>query len=167
MVAKDLGRVGQTGTSRPEASQWIELYNNTDDAISVSDITFTFVTGFPAAAAPANGTDRFSNVVSPGWNIATTFADALSGETAVNASGVTTVTKMFKSLRRKHKDDKKLQDAGTVIQDGWNSGSWALTAGSRVFLAGRIGTPGSQNRPTVFAPAVFTAPLCPLPQRGC
>jgi len=158
MVAKDLGRVGQAGAMRPAAGQWIELYNNTDAAISVDDITITFATGFPAAAAPTDATDRISNVVSPGWDFGATFTDALSGQTAANASGVTTVTKMFKSLRRKYKDDKRLQNAGTVIENGWNSGSWALTADSRVFLAGRIGTPGSENRPTVFTPAVFKAP---------
>ena len=159
MVAKDLGRVGQAGTMRPAAGQWIELYNNTAAAISVDDISITFATGFPAAAALANVTDRISNVVSPGWDFGATFADALSGQTASNAAtGTTTVTKMFKSLRRKYKDDKRLQNAGTVIENGWNSGSWALTADSRVFLAGRIGTPGSENRPTVFTPAVFTAP---------
>ncbi|MXZ82051.1 MAG: hypothetical protein F4Z15_12035 [Gammaproteobacteria bacterium] len=159
MVARDLGRVGQSGAMRPEASQWIELYNNTDAAISVDDITITFTTGYPAAAAPANATDRFSNTVPPGWDFAATFADALSGQTAYNAAtGVTTVTKMFKSLRRVHKDGKPLQNAGTVIQNGWDKGSWTLTADNRVFLAGRIGTAGSENRPTVFTPAVFTAP---------
>ena len=158
MVAEDLGKRGATGTMRPEASQWIELYNNTDAAISVDDITITFTTGYPAAAAPTNATDRLSNTVAPGWGFEATFADAVSGQTDVNASGTTTVTKMFKSLRRKHKDDKQLQNAGTVIQNGWNKGSWTLTAGSRVFLAGRVGTPGLENRPTVFSPAVYKAP---------
>ena len=65
---------------------------------------------------------------------------------------------MFKSLRRKYKDDKKLQDAGTVIENGWNTGSWTLTADTKVFLAGRVGTPGSENRPSTFSPAVFKAP---------
>ena len=166
MVAKDLGRVGQVGMMRPEAGQWIELYNNTDAAISIDDISITFATGFPAVAAPMDATDRFSNVVSPGgWSFADTFGDALSGETAENASGVHVVTKPFKSLRRSYKknandydDSKRLQDAGTVVGNGWDTRSWKLTADSRVFLAGRIGTPGSENRPTVFTPAVFTAP---------
>ena len=160
MVAEDLGRVGQTGTMRPEAGQWIELYNNTDAAISVDDITITFTTGYPATGAPTDATDRLSNTVAPGWGFEAAFAGALSGQTAVNASGITTVisTNMFKSLRRVHKDDKQLQAAGTVIQNGWAQGSWKLTTDSRVFLAGRVGTPGSENRPTVFTPAVFTAP---------
>ncbi|MYH79170.1 lamin tail domain-containing protein, partial [Candidatus Poribacteria bacterium] len=158
MVAEDLGRVGQTGTMRPEAGQWIELYNNTDAAISVDDISITFETGYPATGAPTDATDRLSNTVAPGWGFEAAFADALSGQTAANASGITTVTKMFKSLRRVHKDNKQLQAAGTVIQNGWAQGSWKLTTDSRVFLAGRVGTPGSENRPTVFTPAVFTAP---------
>ena len=158
MVAEDLGKRGGSGTARPAASQWIELYNNTAAHINISDISFTFTTGYPAPAAPANATDRFSNTVAPGWGFAATFKAALSGETAVNTSDTRSVIGTFTSLRRKHKDDKKLQDAGTVIQDGSNSGSWALTDSSRLFLAGRAGTPGSENRPTVFAPAVYKAP---------
>ena len=163
MVAKDLGGRGVAeGTGRPAASQWIELYNNTDAHIDISTITVTFKTGFPAAAAPADATDRFSNVVSgAGWGLVATFPDAVSGQTSTNAeTNVVTVTKMFKSLRRVYKDGKALQDltAADQILDGWKSGTWAQTADSRVYLAGRIGTPGSENRPTVFAPAQFTAP---------
>ena len=158
MVAEDLGKRGDIGTDRPEAGQWLELYNNTDAAINISDITITFATGYPAAAAPANATDRISNTVPPGWGFEAAFADALSGETTVNASGVRVVTKTFKSLRRKYKDDKRLQNDGTVIESGSKQGSWTLTADSSVFLAGRVGTPGSENRPNVFNPATFTAP---------
>ena len=109
---------------------------------------------------PDDTTDRISNTVTEGgkaWGIAT-FAAALSGETALNASRVRVVTKTFNSIRRVHKDNKALQDAGTVIQDGWLSSSWTLTADSRVFRAGRVGTPGKVNRPTVFRPAVYVAP---------
>ena len=158
MVAEDLGKRGGSGMNRPAASQWIELYNNTAAHINISDISFTFTTGYPAPAAPANATDRFSNTVAPGWGFAATFKAALSGETAVNTSGTRSVTGTFTSLRRKYKNDKQLQDAGTVIQDGSNSGSWALTDSSRLFLAGRAGTPGSENRPTVFDPAKYEAP---------
>ena len=161
MVATDLGKRGDTGMNRPEAGQWIELYNNTDAHINISDIKITFKTGFPAAAAPTDATDRLSNVVSgAGWGLVATFPGAVSGQTSTDADDRTTVTKMFKSLRRKYKDDKTLQDltAADQVLDGWLSGSWALTADSRVFLAGRIGTPGSENRPTVFRPAAFKAP---------
>ena len=85
----------------------------------------------------------------PGWGFEATFKDALSGQTATNASGVVTVTKTFKSLRRSYKknandydDNKKLQDAGTVIGDGWDTRSWKLTADTKVFLSGRVGTHG-------------------------
>ena len=160
MLAEDLSKRGGVGSARPAASQWIELYNNTDAAIDIKDIAITFSDVKPAAAAPTDATDRVSNVVSgSGWNLAATFEGALSGQTVYNAAAdATTVTKDFKSLRRKYKDDKRLQNAGTVIEDGWKSGSWALTADSRVFLAGRIGTPGSENRPTVYTPPKFTAP---------
>ena len=158
MVAKDLGRVGQSGMMRPEAGQWIELYNNTAADININDIMFTFTPGYPAAAAPANATDRLSNTVVPGWNFQAAFADALSGATATNASGVVTVTQTFKSLRRVHKDDKLLQKAGTVIQNGWAQGSWKLTADTKAFLGGRVGTPGAENRQETFKPTVFTAP---------
>ena len=157
MVAEDLGK---RGTDAIAKSQWIELYNNTDAHINIADITITFKPGFPAAAAPTDATDRVSNTVSgSGWNLADTFADAVSGQTAlVEGTRVVVAGSIFKSLRRVHKDDKKLQEAGTVIQDGWKSGSWKVTADNRVFLAGRIGTPGSENRPTVFSPATFVAP---------
>ncbi|RKU23495.1 hypothetical protein C6503_02875 [Candidatus Poribacteria bacterium] len=165
MVAEDLGKRGGTGMNRPAASQWIELYNATDAHINISDITFTFTPGYPAPAAPTDATDRFSNTVVPGWSFADTFGDALSGQTGLNASGAAVVTKMFKSLRRSYKknandydDDKKLQDAGTVIGNGWDTRSWKLTADSRIFLAGRVGTAGLENRPTVFTPAEFTPP---------
>ena len=160
MVAKDIGKRGvATGVDRPAASQWIEIYNNTAAHINIADITVTFKTGFPAAAAPTDATDRLSNVVSgAGWGFAATFPTAVSGQSSTNTeTNVTTVTKNFISLRRVHKDNKALQD-GATIQNGWLSGSWALTADSRVYLAGRIGTPGSENRPTVFSPAVFKAP---------
>ena len=63
-------------------------------------------------------------------------------------------------MRRVYKDGKALQDltAADQILDGWLSSSWALTADSRVYLAGYVGTPGAENRPTVFNPAVFKAP---------
>ena len=160
MIAKDLGK---RGVGTPEASQWIEIYNNTDAHINISDIKVTFDdTGFPAPALPTDSTDRLSNVVSgSGWGLVATFPDAVSGQTSTNTeTRVVTVTKMFKSLRRKYKDDKALQDltAADQILDGSLSSSWALTADSRVYLAGRIGTPGAENRPTVFNPAVYVAP---------
>ena len=165
MVAKDLGRAGQTGAMRPEAGQWIELYNNTTTAINVSDITIAFTKGDPAPTMLAGVTDRLSNTVGAGWGFEAAFKDALSGQTATSASNVVTVTKTFKSLRRSYKknandydDTKKLQDDGTFIGDGWDQRSWKLTVDSRLFLAGRVGTPGSENRPTVFTPETFTAP---------
>ena len=162
MLAEDLGREGSTGVNRPEAGQWIEIYNNTDAHINISDISLKFRVESPATAMPDDTTDRISNTVTEGgkaWGIAT-FADALSGETAPVAGSATarTVTANFNSIRRVHKDNKALQDAGTVIQDGWLSSSWTLTASTRVFRAGRIGTPGQVNRPTVFKPAVYVAP---------
>ena len=91
MVAKDLGKRGQaTGSARPEATQWIEIYNNTDAAISIDDITVTFTPGFPAADAPDNATDRLSNVVSgSGWGLVAAFPGAVSGQTqtSTNAAG--------------------------------------------------------------------------------
>ena len=159
MLARDLGRRGETGMNRPEAVQWIELYNTTDAHIDISAIDLKFREESPAIAAPADTTDRISNTVSgAGWAI-TAFESALSGETApVAGSNARTVTANFNSIRRVHKDGKRLQDAGTVIQNGWLSSSWALTANTRVYRAGRIGTPGAENRPTVFAPPTFKAP---------
>ena len=159
MIAKDLGK---RGVGTPEASQWIEIYNNTDAHINISDIKVTFDdTGFPAPALPTHSTDRLSNVVSgAGWGLVAAFPGAVSGQTATNDDDVKTVTKMFKSLRRVYKDGKALQDltAADQILDGWLSGSWTQTADSRVYLAGYVGTPGAENRPTVFNPAVYVAP---------
>ena len=158
MLAKDLSRRGQTGAGRPEAGQWIELYNNTNDPIDISAIALKFREESPAIDAPANTTDRISNTVSgSGWAI-TAFESALSGETGLNASRIRVVTANFNSIRRVHKDNKQLQNTGTEIQNGWLSSSWALTANTREYRAGRIGTPGAENRPTVYAPPVYVAP---------
>ena len=162
MLAEDLGNVGGSGTARPEAAQWIEIYNDTAAAIAVSAISFNF-TKFDgtAPAAPTGQTDRVSNVVEPdAWNLGTAFAGAVSGQTSENTDGDTIVTKTFNSLRRVYKDGKALQDvtAADQILDGWKAGTWALTSTSRVYLSGRVGTPGSENRPTVFSPAVYKAP---------
>ena len=167
MVARDIGKRGvATGSGRPEAGQWIEIYNNTAAHINISDIKVTFTTGFPAAAAPADATDRFSNVVSgAGWGFAATFPGAVSGQTAVvtgSTARAVVAGGTFTSLRRVYKNDATtmLQDvtAADQILNGWLSSTWTPTASTRVFLAGRIGTPGSENRPTVFAPAVYVAP---------
>ena len=48
MLAKDLGGLGRTGTNRPEATQWIEIYNNTDAHINISDISLKFRKEDPA-----------------------------------------------------------------------------------------------------------------------
>ena len=158
MLAKDLSRQGETGMDRPEAVQWIELYNNTNDPINISAIDLQFRPESPAAAMPENTTDRISNTVSgEGWAV-TAFESALSGETGLNASGTRVVTANFNSIRRVHKDNKQLQNEGTVIQNGWLRGSWALTANTRVYRAGRIGTPGAVNRPIVYEPPSFEAP---------
>ena len=159
MLARDLSRRGQTGAMRPEAVQWIELYNTTGAHIDISAIDLKFREESPATAMPENTTDRISNTVSgAGWAISA-FESALSGETApvAGSPGVRTVTAPFNSIRRVHKDNKQLQNAAE-IQNGWLSSSWALTANTRVYRAGRIGTPGAVNRPTVFAPPVYVAP---------
>ena len=157
MVAADTGRIGMTGMDRPAAGQWIELYNTTDTATTVN---IAFATGFPAAAKPMGSVDRFSNVASPGgWNFTSAFGAALTGTTEAAATGTgRVVTKAFNSLRRVHKDGKRLGETGADIQDGTKQGTWALTANTRVFLPKRFGTPGAENRPMVFTPAKFTPP---------
>ena len=147
MLARDLAKAGGAGTMRPEAAQWIELYNKTDAAKTV---TLNFSKGYPADDSATGTTDRLSSAVAPGWDFNTTFSGALTGSTQKGAE------KNFVSLRRKQKDNAYFP-AGTIL-DGWSAGSWTLTDTSKVFLAGRIGTPGMVNRVKAFTPAKFTAP---------
>ena len=129
MWAVDEGKVGQDSY---DGNQWIELYNRTDNAINISDISFAVkADGRPALP---ESTDLVSNVVGGGSD----WIKAGKGQNGNSADGS---KKEFRSMYRKryHNDSA-----------GWSAGEW-LEA-TQVYHPNFKGTPGTAEpkAPTTF-----------------
>lgn len=124
MWARNLAKIGTDGEL---AHQWIEIYNNNNDAVTA---TVRTKSGRPALP---HATDRVSNVVGEGWkleNLGQNGSDDGEGGSAEMD---------FVSMYKKHKS------AGD--KDGSNKGHWGVS--SNVYLALHKGTPGAFERSAV------------------
>ena len=136
MWAVDEGKVGQDSY---DGNQWIELYNKTDAAISISDISFATKDGRPALA---QSTDLISNVVGAGENWIKTGKGQNGNSTAGSL-------KEFISMYRNN-----------TGEPGWQSSRW--TQSTEVYHPNHKGTPGRGEPKGPVVIGTDTVPRSPI-----
>ena len=124
MWARNLAKIG---TDEELAHQWIEIYNNNNDAVTA---TVRTKSGRPALP---HATDRVSNVVGEGWKL-----ENLGQNGSDDGEGGSAEMDFVSMYKR---------DKSANNKDGSNKGHWGVS--SNVYLALHKGTPGAFERSAV------------------